>query len=216
MTVNANSCEESFFHSREEYQLMHGRAYDDYRVGIEDAIKSDPKTFFGSVDLKQKRVGYPSVMHFYLGVPSDPRPDLMQDDPPFGALQFTVDEIQSVLLELDVSKGAGPNGIPPLFLKNFASGFARPLSLLFNRSLSTCVLSDRWKLFLHDTDIPERQAQQRRGLSWGGYFISIPKHFELLVYRTISVNQHGFMKYRSMVTNSIEEGWQVESVYTDF
>jgi hypothetical protein len=78
--------------------------------------------------------------------------------------------------------------------------------------------------FLHDTDIPERQAQQRRGLSWGGYFISIPKHFELLVYRTmyddlknlISVNQHGFMKYRSMVTNSIEEGWQVESVYTDF
>jgi hypothetical protein len=42
----------------------------------------------------------------------------------------------------------------------------------------------------------------------------------------ISVNQHGFMKNRSMVTNlleyasfvlnSIEEGWQVDSVYTDF
>jgi hypothetical protein len=45
---------------REEYQLMHGRAYDDYRVGI----KGDPKTFFGYVDLKKKRVGYPSVMDF--------------------------------------------------------------------------------------------------------------------------------------------------------
>jgi uncharacterized protein YijF (DUF1287 family) len=42
----------------------------------------------------------------------------------------------------------------------------------------------------------------------------------------ISVNQHGFMKNRSTVTNlleyasfvlnSIEEGWQVDSVHTDF
>jgi hypothetical protein len=43
---------------------MHGRAYDDYRVGIEEAIKSDPKPFFGHVDLKKNRVCYPSVMHF--------------------------------------------------------------------------------------------------------------------------------------------------------
>jgi hypothetical protein len=45
-----------------------------------------------------------------------------------------VNEVQSVLLELDVSKGAGPDGIPPLLLKNCASAFARPFSLLFNRS----------------------------------------------------------------------------------
>jgi hypothetical protein len=32
--------------------------------GIEEAIKTDPKTFFGYVNLKKKRVGYPSVMHF--------------------------------------------------------------------------------------------------------------------------------------------------------
>jgi hypothetical protein len=51
-------------------------------------------------------------------VPSDPGPDLVQDEQPFGVLQFTADEVQSVLLELDVSKGAGPDGIPPLILKN--------------------------------------------------------------------------------------------------
>jgi hypothetical protein len=43
---------------------MHGRAYDDYCVGIGKAIKSDLKTFFGYVNLKKKRVGYPLVMHF--------------------------------------------------------------------------------------------------------------------------------------------------------
>jgi hypothetical protein len=67
----------------------------------------------------------------------------VQDDSPFGAVQFTVYGSQSVLLELDVSKGAGSDGIPPLILKNCASAFARPLFLLFNRSLSTCVFPDR-------------------------------------------------------------------------
>jgi hypothetical protein len=43
---------------------MHGRTYDDYCFGIKEAIKSDPKAFFGYVDLKKKRVGYPLVMHF--------------------------------------------------------------------------------------------------------------------------------------------------------
>jgi hypothetical protein len=71
-------------------------------------------------------------------VPSDPGPDLLQDGPPFGALQFTVDEIQSVLLELDVSKGAGLDDIPHLILQNCASAFVLALSLLY--------LTETWKL----------------------------------------------------------------------
>jgi hypothetical protein len=38
--------QEKFVSLREEYQHQHGRAYDDYRAKIEEAIKSDPKTFF--------------------------------------------------------------------------------------------------------------------------------------------------------------------------
>jgi hypothetical protein len=46
---------EKFVLLREEYQKQHGRAYDDYRARIEEAIKSDPKTFFGYVPrLKEK------------------------------------------------------------------------------------------------------------------------------------------------------------------
>jgi hypothetical protein len=47
---------------REDYQLMHGWAYDDYRVGIEEAIKSDLKIFFGYVDLKKKVVWHLVLM----------------------------------------------------------------------------------------------------------------------------------------------------------
>jgi hypothetical protein len=106
--------------------------------------------FFGYVDLKKKQVGYPSVMHFEGRTihhqPSDPGPDLVLDDLPFGALQFTLDEVQSVLLEMDVSKDADLDGVPPLILKNCAPAFSRPLSLLFNRFLSTIVFPNRWKL----------------------------------------------------------------------
>jgi hypothetical protein len=59
-TVNANAYGRNLSQSEQH----HGRAYDDYRAKIEKAINSDLKTFFGYVDLKQKRLGYPSVMHF--------------------------------------------------------------------------------------------------------------------------------------------------------
>jgi hypothetical protein len=39
-------------------------------------------------------------------------------------LQFTVLEVQNVLLELDSNKGLGPDGVPPLIMKNCASTFA--------------------------------------------------------------------------------------------
>jgi hypothetical protein len=111
---------EKFVSLREEYQQQHGRAYDDHRASIEDTIKSDPKTFFGYVNLKKKRVGDPSVMHFEgrlasgpedicdlfaefiqrtytddVWVRSGPGPEHVPKDPPFGALQFTSDEVES-------------------------------------------------------------------------------------------------------------------------
>jgi hypothetical protein len=66
------------------------------------------------------------------------------------------------------------------------------------------------------------------------YYMKIPKRFELLVYRRMyndlknlmSINQQSFMKNRStimnllecasFVLNSIEDGKQVDSIYTDF
>jgi hypothetical protein len=55
---------DNFTTLRTEYQEHHGRAYDYYRMGIEEAIKTDPRSIFVYVDLKKKRVGYPWVMNF--------------------------------------------------------------------------------------------------------------------------------------------------------
>jgi hypothetical protein len=77
---------------------------------------------------------------------SDPGPDHVPDEPPFSALYFTSDEVESVLQDLNVNKGSGPDGIPPIILKNCASAFAKQLSLLFNKSMSTSVFPDKWKV----------------------------------------------------------------------
>jgi hypothetical protein len=79
-------------------------------------------------------------------VPSDPGLERVPDDSPFSALQFTSNEIESFLQDLDVNKGSGPDGIPPIILRNCASAFAKPLSLLLDKSMATSVFLDRWKV----------------------------------------------------------------------
>jgi hypothetical protein len=62
-------------------------------------------------------------------VPSGPRPDLVNDEPPFGLLQFTVLEVNNALMKLDSSNVMGPGGSPPLILKNCASRFTLPFCM---------------------------------------------------------------------------------------
>jgi hypothetical protein len=115
----------------------------------------------------------------------DPGPDLVEDDPPFFVLQFTVDEVQSVLQELDVSKSAGPDSIPPLFLKHCASAFAHPVSLLFDIPLSTCVFPDRWKLSYKAPIFKKGRRNNVEDYRRVAIISAISERFELLVYRTI-------------------------------
>jgi hypothetical protein len=109
---------------RSTYQERHGLAYDDYRISIEEEIKTDPESFARYADLKKKRVGHPSVINFEgqsgtgsqeicdlfvrviertnankPWVPSDPRLDDVSDEPPFVSLQFTVLEVLTALLD---------------------------------------------------------------------------------------------------------------------
>jgi hypothetical protein len=188
-----------FFSLREEYQL-----YKDYRVWIEEVIKSEVVCWLS--------VGYALrndicnlfadfIQRTYaddVWVPSDPGPDLVQDDLPFGAPQFIVDEVQIVLLELDVSKNASPDGIPLLILNNCVSTFSsfsddlrcygpnKQVSILFNRSLSPCVLLDRWKLS-YVTPLFNNVEDYRGNCCFIELCTTDLKNL-------ISVNQHGFMK----------------------
>ncbi len=54
-------------------------------------------------------------------------------------------EVRKCLLELDVTKATGPDGISPWVLKEGARELCLPLSIVYNKSLATGELPDIWK-----------------------------------------------------------------------
>jgi hypothetical protein len=92
--------------------------------------------------------------------------------------------------------------------------------------------SRKVEVFLRDTDIQERQGQQRTGLSYrwlyylqfqsvlNCWFIELCtttwRIWNLLINMENRSTATNLFEYDSFVLNSIEEGWQVDSVYMDF
>jgi hypothetical protein len=99
-------------------------------------------------------------------VPSDPGPEHVPDNPPFGALQFTSDEVESVLQDLNVNKGSGPDGIPLLILMNCVSAFAK------------IILTGIWqRAFFPTGGRFHTLLRYSRRLSWRGNIICISEEF---------------------------------------
>lgn len=149
-------------------------------------------------------------------------------------IQMSTDEVQKALEDVDVSKGAGVDGLPPLFLKHCASSLAFPVACLFNQSLAEKTFPAIWKTArivpIHKSG-STYCVKNYRGIS---ILCSLGKVFESMVqsilYRVaqplISEHQHGFVKHRSTTTNlmcytsvlfkEIEGRNQIDSIYVDF
>jgi Reverse transcriptase (RNA-dependent DNA polymerase) len=134
---------------------------------------------------------------------------------------------------LDVSKGAGPDGLPAAIIRELSHELLTPVFEIFARSLREGSFPFYWKIsqiipIFKDGD--RRNIENHRGIS----IISLlPKLFEKIVYDTIFSDvcsqiipqQHGFMTGRSVNTNlapflsdvleRMEDGCQVDVVYAD-
>lgn len=143
-------------------------------------------------------------------------------------------DVLCALRSIDDSKGAGPDGLPPLLLKRCAEALTVPLLIIFNKSLTTGVFPAAWKtayiipIFKSGDKTSVRNYRPISILSQFG------KIFEKLVYNVlffnlknqITIHQHGFFVGRSVETNLLEytdfvleskdRGMQVDAVYTDF
>ena len=67
-------------------------------------------------------------------------PQSLAIDPVDGA------EICAIIKKININKGAGPNSIPPLFLKHMFNEIAKPLSWIANICLSTGIHPDKLKI----------------------------------------------------------------------
>jgi hypothetical protein len=120
---------------------------------------------------------------------------------------FSALQMKHVLQDFDFNKGSGPNCIPPIILKNCASAFAKPLSLLFTRSMATSVFPNRRKVSYVTPILKEGRRNNVDNYRGVAILTAISKR--LLVSRgmyndlknLMYINQHGFMINRSTITN---------------
>ncbi|XP_058449397.1 uncharacterized protein LOC131429340 [Malaya genurostris] len=150
-----------------------------------------------------------------------------------GNIQFTCEEIIFALKKLKSSTSTGPDGIPAIILKRCANALCVPLKIIFNKSLSQGIFPQCWKksyMFPVFKKGNKQDVANYRGIT---SLCAGSKLFEILVSNVlfektksyISTDQHGFFPGRSTATNlvqftshcirNIEDGAQVDTVYTD-
>ena len=149
------------------------------------------------------------------------------------SIDIHVEDIELAIRTLRLV-GPGPDMIPPIFLKSCSKSITFPLLLLYKQSLKTGIFPDKWKL---SYITPVFKSGSRTVITnyrpvcaisaFAKLFESIVyEKFYARIYQLISVNQHGFMRNRSIVTNllgytsvvldSLEKGAQVDVIYYDF
>jgi Reverse transcriptase (RNA-dependent DNA polymerase) len=120
--------------------------------------------------------------------------------------QFEETAAQEAILDLDVHKGPGPDGIPRMFSLEFGKSLSSSQFLRIAKSV----------ISLATVEFPFFPQYQK----------CLKKWLTPIISAKISDRKHGYMKGRSTVTNLVEfpnfafdemeNGRQVDCVYTDF
>lgn len=158
----------------------------------------------------------------------------MHDVDPVAELVISEDVLLTALSNLDVSKGAGPDLLPPVLLQRCRRGLVTPLSILFNGCLRDGIFPDLWKIS-HIVPIFKKGCKTDVG-NYRGVAIqsAVPKLLESIVndvvvshsQNCVSPTQHGFVRGKSTLTNliefnyfakeSMEDGFQTDAFYVDY
>ncbi len=151
-------------------------------------------------------------------------------------LTITEDMVENKLCELNPNKSPGPDSLHPRFLKEVASELKKPLSMLFNKSLTDSKLPDMWKT-AKITAIFKKGDRKHPGNYRPVSLTSVVcKVFEKLIREHIinhfknnhlfTNKQYGFLDGRSTSlqllkvldhwTESLEAGNIIDCIYMDY
>lgn len=233
--------------------------YKEYVTRMEDNIAKNPKLLWNYVKNKRKgNLSLPGIMysgvqcedngpgianlfasHFSSVYSNSSNPVLhsvinSSSGVSLGRIKFTERQVLNKIKRLDALKGAGPDKVPPLFVKRCGKYLALPLCLIINRSFEDGVFPDEWK---KARIVPVyKKGEQNNVKNYRP--ISILSCFSKLcesllcpiitqhMNSTITPAQHGFITGRSVQTNlvafvsdlsvAVDRGKQIDAIYTDF
>lgn len=238
--------------------------YNDYIDRIEKDIKDNPKLLWNYIKAKRGGTsGYPLAMtdgqvvtsngseicnlfakHFATMYTTDKDTEINCHTEYLQALHNNSQGLSIPVLDRDcllkklktvnISKGSGPDGIPPVFISNCATALVSPLLIIYNASLATGTFPSEWKkakvVPVHKSDKKDTVSNYRP-ISILSTFAKIFEsiicpHIQQHLGLYLNENQHGFVASRSTATNlvsftesliqAVDAGKQFDVIYTDF
>ena len=169
-------------------------------MAVSDEDKAETlNNFFGSVFTKEDESNLP-----------ESKPTEWSGGKAIADIIVTPAAIEEKLSKLNINKAYGPDGIPPIVLKELRESLSTPLSYLFNKSIESGALPEEWKT-ANVTAIFKKGTKSEPGNYRPVSLTSvICKVFESIVRDCIvdhmTINklfsecQHGFRQHRSCVT----------------
>ena len=141
-------------------------------------------------------------------------PCLVEEEDKLVGVEYTEEKVIKVIDSLRREAGGGPDEIPPRVLKEVGQAIAKPLVMLFTKSLEEKKIPDEWR---DSYVVPIFKGGSKFGpknYRPVNLTISIMKVKEAMDreeivghierHELLSMSQHGFLRGRSCVTNLIE------------
>lgn len=245
---------------RYECKQLSAKCYKKYVNNVESSVLSDAKEFWKFIkNKKDNNSNIPSNMHwndliaesgteisnlfanhfketYTTSIPHgvDGHRKINDQDVNLSAFEANFDQVFKQLLSLNPKKGAGPDGLPNMILKNCAVGLCEPISHIFSKSLELGTFPTAWKLSyvspIHKNG-PRSEVTNYRPVCLQS---ALAKLFEKVILpqltsafkNVISPKQHGFVGGRSTTSNlfiyvnyildAMNNGTPVHAIYTDF
>lgn len=243
---------------RDELKYMIKESYKKYTIDVESKLLSEPKYFWSFTNYKRSGSSIPESMTFN-GVRLDDHQSIVNafatffktayllptsnvatsESPPVVGSTLAISsipeqEVYQSLRKLNNKWTAGPDDIPSCIVKDCASIFAAPLTLLFNLSLRTGTFPAFWKSSRICPVFKKNDRSLIENYRPIAIICNFSKVFEMVLHKIIfshvknyiTFHQHGFMAGRSTTTNlacftqylseKLDHGSQVDIIYTDF
>lgn len=231
--------------------------YRDYIDNTERSLNANLKQFWNFVNSRRKDNGLPKVMcyndsqcsngvdivnlfaDYFATTYCDKNCDLPDNSLSFNNINVTscnisISTVYEKLSRLDVSKGPGPDEVPPIVLRNNSFILARPLFIIFNQSLLSGCFPNYWKVSFISPIYKSGDRNDVANYRPISLISTIPKLFESIICDFLRAQltceivqqQFGFMSkkstelnlllYSDFLASALEDGVQVHSLYTDF
>lgn len=251
-----NGLAHDYDNKKNEFEKLNKELYDKYIEQTANKIKTDPKQFWSYVNGQKKSKGFETTMKYkndmakndsdianlfakffssvFCGERNEQEIRQIENKLENSQIHITVKEVAETMKNFPMNKGIGTDNFPPIVIKNCVSTLAKPIAVLFNKSILDGVLPTSLKTS-HITPIYKKGSKQNvenyRSIAT---MPSLLKLFEKIMLNKImshfgpllNPSQHGFVTGKSVNTNLMElvtlanesfaEKCQIDVLYTDF